>query len=91
MGAVTGLTSLGFCMIGYDNGLMGGLSMFSTLPTFSYVSGLLTLLWVVVVNTPSFLKTFHTPGANVIATIVAIFDGEQQTLFPDRPLLKPAL
>ncbi|KAA6407798.1 MAG: sugar transporter STL1 [Lasallia pustulata] len=51
MGAVTGLTSLGFCMIGYDNGLMGGL-----------------------INTPSFLKTFHTPGANVTATIVAIFD-----------------
>lgn len=27
LGAVTGLTSLGFFMIGYDNGLMGGLSI----------------------------------------------------------------
>lgn len=34
------------------------------------------LLMLAVVNTPSFLKTFDTPGANVTATIVAIYDGE---------------
>ena len=32
LGTVTTLTSLGFLMIGYDNGLLGGLGMFEFLP-----------------------------------------------------------
>lgn len=45
------LTSLGFMLIGYDNGLMGGL-----------------------VNAPAFQDTFDNPSANMIGTIVAIFE-----------------
>lgn len=45
------LTSLGFMLIGYDNGLMGGL-----------------------VNAPAFQDTFNNPSANMIGTIVAIFE-----------------
>jgi hypothetical protein len=47
------LTSLGFMLIGYDNGLMGGL-----------------------VGAPSFNKTFDHPSADMIGTIVAIFESE---------------
>jgi hypothetical protein len=45
------LTSLGFMLIGYDNGLMGGL-----------------------VNALAFQDTFNNPSANMIGTIVAIFE-----------------
>lgn len=45
------LTSLGFMLIGYDNGLMGGL-----------------------VGAPAFKDTFDNPSANMIGTIVAIFE-----------------
>ncbi|KAH7093324.1 general substrate transporter [Paraphoma chrysanthemicola] len=45
------LTSLGFMLIGYDNGLMGGL-----------------------VGAPAFNKTFDRPSADMIGTIVAIFE-----------------
>ncbi|KAF3007647.1 hypothetical protein E8E13_008698 [Curvularia kusanoi] len=45
------LTSLGFMLIGYDNGLMGGL-----------------------VGAPAFNDTFDHPSANMIGTIVAIFE-----------------
>ncbi|KAF2849684.1 general substrate transporter [Plenodomus tracheiphilus IPT5] len=48
---VSVLTSLGFMLIGYDNGLMGGL-----------------------VGAPAFNKTFDKPSANMIGTIVAIFE-----------------
>jgi hypothetical protein len=47
------LTSLGFMLIGYDNGLMGGL-----------------------VGAPAFNKTFDHPSADMIGTIVAIFESE---------------
>ncbi|KAJ4326195.1 hypothetical protein N0V94_000141 [Neodidymelliopsis sp. IMI 364377] len=45
------MTSLGFMLIGYDNGLMGGL-----------------------VNGPAFQDTFDNPSANMLGTIVAIFE-----------------
>jgi hypothetical protein len=48
---VSMLTSLGFMLIGYDNGLMGGL-----------------------VGARAFNKTFDYPSANMIGTIVAIFE-----------------
>jgi hypothetical protein len=51
------LTSLGFMLIGYDNGLMGGL-----------------------VGAPAFNKTFDHPSADMIGTIVAIFESECQNL-----------
>jgi hypothetical protein len=47
------LTSLGFMLIGYDNGLMGGL-----------------------VGAPAFNKTLDHPSADMIGTIVAIFESE---------------
>lgn len=47
------LTSLGFMLIGFDNGLMGGL-----------------------VNAPAFQNTFNNPSANMIGTIVAIFESQ---------------
>lgn len=48
---VSVLTSLGFMLIGFDNGLMGGL-----------------------VGTPAFNNTFDHPSADMIGTIVAIFE-----------------
>jgi hypothetical protein len=51
------LTSLGFMLIGYDNGLMGGL-----------------------VGAPAFNKTFNQPSADMIGTIVAIFESESMML-----------
>jgi uncharacterized membrane protein YphA (DoxX/SURF4 family) len=52
------LTSLGFMLIGYDNGLMGGL-----------------------VGAPAFNKTFGHPSADMIGTIVAIFESESMMRF----------
>lgn len=51
--SVSILTSLGFMLIGYDNGLMGGL-----------------------VGAPAFNETFDHPSANMIGTIVAIFESK---------------
>lgn len=47
------LTSLGFMLIGYDNGLMGGL-----------------------VGAPAFNSTFDSPDADMIGTIVAIYESK---------------
>jgi uncharacterized membrane protein YphA (DoxX/SURF4 family) len=47
------LTSLGFMLIGFDNGLMGGL-----------------------VGAPAFNKTFDHPSADIVGTIVAIFESQ---------------
>jgi hypothetical protein len=54
---VSAMTSLGFMLIGYDNGLMGGL-----------------------VNGPAFNATFDSPDADLIGTIVAIYESMSYAL-----------
>jgi hypothetical protein len=54
---VSVMTSLGFMLIGYDNGLMGGL-----------------------VNGPAFNATFDSPDADLVGTIVAIYESKPHDL-----------
>ena len=68
MATVIVLTSLGFMLIGWDNGLLGGV-------------GTLTLISLCEadtddekVNGPAFNDTFGTPDSTLIGTIVAIYE-----------------
>ena len=67
---VSALTSLGFMLIGYDNGLMGGLG--TSRPPPSLTADCLPCL---LVNTPAFNTTFGSPDTAMIGLIVAIFEG----------------
>lgn len=70
LGAVTTLTSLGFLMIGYDNGLFGGLGReFIAQDKRSHSSPIQS------VNGDAFNATFNKPSQTMIGTIVSLFDG----------------
>lgn len=63
------LTSLGFMLIGYDNGLMGGLGK-GSLAAAAGVKLCLTRP----VNSPAFNATFGSPKPRMVGLIVAIFE-----------------
>lgn len=73
LASVTALTSLGFLLIGYDNGLMGGLGKFALLET---AQGSIRTDDIVV-NGTAFKKSFDTPSSTMIGVIVAIYEGER--------------
>lgn len=74
---VTVLTSLGFMLIGFDNGLMGGLGEFAHHTCRSIGGQVLTMpAHLCLVNSPAFNTTFNTPNATMIGVIVAIFEGK---------------
>jgi hypothetical protein len=70
------LTSLGFFLIGFDNGLMGGLGT-HVLPRLAAITKRLIMT---LVNGKAFNDTFGNPNATMVGLIVAIYEGT--TAFP---------
>ncbi|UPL04283.1 hypothetical protein LCI18_015217 [Fusarium solani-melongenae] len=66
---VSVLTSLGFMLIGYDNGLMGGLGKKA-----ACIDAWLPQINERLVNTTAFKDTFDSPGSDMVGLIVAIFE-----------------
>lgn len=70
---VTTLTSLGFLMIGFDNGLLGGVGVYKIFTRYKDLSRLITKTCLV--NGDAFNNTFNRPSQTLIGTIVSIYNG----------------
>lgn len=70
LATVTMLTSLGFLLIGFDNGLMGGLGriFYQHLQVSNSANSS-------IVNGTAFKDTFNSPSSTMIGVIVAIYEG----------------
>lgn len=79
LATVTTLTSLGFLMIGYDNGLLGGLGMFLLIPIPMILNKLITTTCLV--NGDAFNNTFDKPSQTMIGTIVSIYNSRTYVHF----------
>lgn len=75
LATVTTLTSLGFLMIGFDNGLLGGLGMYQH-HACSHTTDLMNPLIAKSspVNGDAFNDTFGKPSQTMIGTIVSIYN-----------------
>ena len=74
LATVTTITSTGFLLIGFDNGLMGGLGTFPNCQLDKQLVGFAVLI-LEIVNGPAFNDFFDYPSATMIGLIVAIYEG----------------
>jgi hypothetical protein len=68
LAVVSTICSLGFSLVGFDNGLMGGFGQFKSLLLVS-----LTNLFLLV-NGPQFHASFDNPSLTMIGVFVAIYE-----------------
>jgi len=79
LATVTTVTSTGFLLIGFDNGLMGGLGTCLKDQQRQIICYLCsTKRWTV--NGPAFNDFFDHPSSTMIGLIVAIYEGNTITL-----------
>lgn len=70
LAVTTTITSLGFLMIGFDNGLMGGFGQSCVnSPLLGFTHSPLA------VNGPQFAASFDNPSATMIGVFVGIYEG----------------